>query len=126
MSERLDLKAILAAVRGAEAGSEKLDREIARALDDPWSPDEDGHFGGYDLMPRRVHYTRSIDAAASLIRRKLAGWSWECSSGSSTARSGNLSHAAWAIVSTLTRSHGAHAPSAAMALVEALLLALTK
>jgi hypothetical protein len=44
-----------------------LDREIATACGIAWSSDEEGQFGGYDIMPRRVRFTASIDAALLLV-----------------------------------------------------------
>ena len=54
-----------------------LARDIAAALDDPWSGDEEGQFGGYGIMPARVRYPSSIDAALGLMERKLVLWNYD-------------------------------------------------
>lgn len=55
----------------ASEGSDALDREIAAACKIEWSPDEDGNFGGYNILPRRCWFTRSLDAALTLVPE---GW----------------------------------------------------
>jgi len=49
------------------AGSEKLDKIVCEFLGVTWSPDEGGQFGGYGIMPRRVHLTRNVGAAIAQI-----------------------------------------------------------
>lgn len=43
-----------------------LDAEIAKVCGVQWSSDEDGNFGGYGIMPRRVRFTESLDSALSI------------------------------------------------------------
>lgn len=74
MADEETIPALLDRGRAATGPDTKLDRDIATALNDPWSNDEEGNFGGYDLMPQRVAYTASIDAAVALSGRKLPGW----------------------------------------------------
>lgn len=71
----------------ASEGSEALDREIAEKCRVGWSSDEGGAFGGYDLMPRRVWFTQSFDAALSLLPPRFTwaagdfdddGFPWAC------------------------------------------------
>lgn len=61
------LPRLIARLEKARAGSDGLDRAIATALKRRWSADEDGQFGGYDLLPQRCWYTRSVDAALTLV-----------------------------------------------------------
>ena len=58
---------LVGALESAKGGSDALDREIARQLGITWSPDEDGNWGGYGLLPARCHFTRSAGAALSLL-----------------------------------------------------------
>lgn len=57
-----------------EEPSDALDRAIAAACKIRWSSDEDGQFGGYNLLPRRVWFTRSLDAAVTLVPEKWTAW----------------------------------------------------
>jgi hypothetical protein len=54
-------------------GFSLLDKAIATACNVPWSPDEDGNFGGYGILPRRCHFTRSLDAALTLVPEGYSG-----------------------------------------------------
>lgn len=65
MTDHTDL---IAELEAAPEGGDKLDRAIAIAANISWSPDEGGQFGGYGLLPRRVWFSRSLDAARSLIQ----------------------------------------------------------
>jgi hypothetical protein len=47
-------------------GAEAADKEVAKHCGIAWSPDEDGNFGGYGILPKRCHFTRSLDAALTL------------------------------------------------------------
>lgn len=60
-------------LEAATGSSRELDREIAEVCGIKWSSDEEGQFGGYGLMPRRVWFTQSIDAAIQLVPD---GWQW--------------------------------------------------
>jgi len=62
---------LIAKLEAAPNGSDKLDREIAMVCDIKWSPEEDGNFGGYDLLPRRCYFTSSLDAALTLVPEGL-------------------------------------------------------
>ncbi len=62
---------LIAEIEAATEGSEKLDRAIAIAANIPWSSDEGGQFGGYGLLPHRVWFSRSLDAAMTLVPE---GW----------------------------------------------------
>ena len=68
MSELIDV------LEKAAEGSEPLDRELATLCNAAWSPDEDGQFGGYNILPRRCRFTRSLDAALTLVPAD-ANWS---------------------------------------------------
>lgn len=58
---------LIAKLESASEGSEALDREIADFCGIKWSPDEDGNFGGYNLLPRRCWFTRLLDAGMTLV-----------------------------------------------------------
>lgn len=68
-----DLDDLIARLEAATEGSDELDREIATACGIAWSPDEDGNFGGYNILPRRCKFSRSLDAALTLVPE---GWEW--------------------------------------------------
>ena len=55
--------ALIAQLREASEGSERFDREIAAACGIAWSPDEDGNFGCYGILPRRTVYSRTASVA---------------------------------------------------------------
>jgi hypothetical protein len=55
----------------ATGADDKLNRDIASACGITWSSDEDGNFGGYNIAPRRINFTGSIDAALTLVPE---GW----------------------------------------------------
>ncbi len=57
------MKALIERLEAATEGSEDDDRLVCRELGIVWSSDEDGQFGGYGIMPRRVWVTRSMEAA---------------------------------------------------------------
>lgn len=56
------MKSLIAKLEQASEGSDELDREIAEKCGIQWSPDEDGQFGGYNILPRRCHFSRSLDS----------------------------------------------------------------
>lgn len=60
-------------LRAAKIGNNVLDREVAEEFGIQWSPDEEGNFGGYNILPRRCWFTRKLDAAFVLIPK---GWAW--------------------------------------------------
>ena len=62
-----DFNPLFAALGNAEVGTEALDRQVAAACEVQWSPDEGGQFGGYNILPARCHFTRSLDAALTLV-----------------------------------------------------------
>jgi hypothetical protein len=63
----IDVAALIDRLRAATAGDGALDRDFAAACGIAWSPDEDGQFGGYGLLPRRCHFTRSLSAVARVV-----------------------------------------------------------
>ena len=67
----MTLAALIAKLEAAPEGSDALDREIATVCGIEWSPDEDGQFGGYNILPRRCRFTSSLDAALTLVPE---GW----------------------------------------------------
>lgn len=73
----MTLQELIAALEEAADGSDALDRAIAKACNIPWSSDEGGQFGGYGLLPSRVWFTRSLDAALTLL--PAPDWEWELS-----------------------------------------------
>lgn len=54
-------------LEAATEGNEAFDRAIAKECGVAWSSDEDGQFGGYGILPRRCWFTRSLDAALTLV-----------------------------------------------------------
>jgi hypothetical protein len=58
---------LITALEAAPVGIDILDRAIATHCQIFWDPSEDGNFGGYNIMPKRCHFTRSIDAALMLV-----------------------------------------------------------
>ena len=64
---------LIAALEKCTTGTEALDREIAAIAGVKWSSDEDGNFGGYNILPRRCHFSRSRDAMLPRAERLL--WS---------------------------------------------------
>jgi len=68
-----DLTALIERLESATEGSRELDADVARVCGIEWSHDENGNYGPYDIMPMRVFFTRSIDAAVSLVPE---GWGW--------------------------------------------------
>ena len=64
-TDRARLITELRAIRSK--GDEKLDRRICEIFEIPWSSDEGGNFGGYNILPRRCRFTRSVEAAMSRI-----------------------------------------------------------
>lgn len=67
---------IIENLKNCDKPAEAIDKEVCALLDIGWSPDEDGQFGGYGIMPDRVRFTSSIDATVSLIEKALPGWRW--------------------------------------------------
>lgn len=67
-------QALIEKLEAARDGGRELDAEIARECGIDWSPDEGGNYGPYGIMPARVHFTRSLDAALTLL---LPGWRLE-------------------------------------------------
>ncbi len=57
------MKDLITRLEAAESGSDALDREIVTTVGIEWSADEEGRWGGYNILPRRCHFTRSLDAA---------------------------------------------------------------
>jgi hypothetical protein len=70
------VKELIERLEAAPGPDRELDRAIAAACCITWSADEDGNFGGYGLMPRRVHFTGSLDAAMTLLP-STQNWSLE-------------------------------------------------
>lgn len=58
-------------VEKLSAADRLVDAEIAHECGIKWSSDEDGNFGGYMIMPRRVHFTSSLDAAMTLVPKEM-------------------------------------------------------
>lgn len=75
MSEEHDPDALVGRLRD-EAPSRRADEDICRVWGISWSNDEEGQFGGYNIMPKRVAYTRSLDAAVQLVALKAPGVDW--------------------------------------------------
>lgn len=71
-----EISTLIKVLEDAMRGSDVLDKLIARACCIQWSPDEDGQFGGYGIMPRRVRFTTSIEAAFTLVPADAS--SWDC------------------------------------------------
>lgn len=71
--ELREIDDLIARLEKATGPDRQLDRDIATALKISWSSDEDGNFGGYNIMPRRCHFTESVDAAITLVPE---GWGW--------------------------------------------------
>lgn len=67
MVDAIDMQKLIAEMETAAVGSDKLDREICSALDIEWSADEGGNYGPYNILPGRCHFTRSVDAATTLV-----------------------------------------------------------
>lgn len=65
---------IIERLRMAMEGSRELDAMVAEALGVAWSPDEDGNYGPYGIMPRRVQFTRSLDAITAEIKARGGEW----------------------------------------------------
>ena len=63
-----DLEHLAARVRAEEPNS-RLDEDIAIMIGMPYDYDEEGQFGGYRIFPRRLRFTRSVDAALLLAER---------------------------------------------------------
>ena len=61
------MDSLISKLEAATEGSDALDREIAAACKIEWSPDEDGNFGGYNILPKRCWFSRSLDAALTLV-----------------------------------------------------------
>lgn len=62
-----DLLALADRVKNLTGPSDAIDREIANALGVKWSTDDDGNFGGYNITPRHIRFTASLDAAMTLV-----------------------------------------------------------
>ena len=58
---------IIEKLEAATEGSRELDEAICKKLKIKWSPDEGGNYGAYNMLPKRVWFTRITDAAMSLI-----------------------------------------------------------
>jgi hypothetical protein len=67
----IDVDDLIDRLRKATAGDGALDRDFAAACGIAWSPDEDGQYAGYGLLPRRCHFTRSLSAAARVVPSHL-------------------------------------------------------
>lgn len=85
MTDTAQLERIVERLQRAAGPDRDIDAAICKACNIPWSSDEEGNFGGYGIMPRRVKFTSSIDAARTLVPegwyvRKLNQFSdgWYC------------------------------------------------
>lgn len=65
---------LLARLREATEGSDALDHEIAAAVGRPIDYEADGNYGPYRIVPSKKRFSRSLDAALTLL-----GDGWEYS-----------------------------------------------
>lgn len=63
----MNLTALIERIEKLRGPDREVDAEIARACGIAWSSDEYGQFGGYGIMPARVRFTASVDAALTLV-----------------------------------------------------------
>lgn len=122
-----DLPTLLERVRGATEGSRELDFWIEVLIADPNPTDDidklraDIELVGYDEMFVSAAYSNSLDAALSLVERKLPGWQVDLSIDQRWTACG-LSKVF--NTKTFEPDFKARAPTAPLALITALLQAL--
>ena len=138
MSQHADLDALIAKVEGAKEGDEVLDLAIFLALhpDDETVAKWAGTFAAMDdaalvhwasRFLDLPHYTSSLDAIVKLVEAKLPGWSWQIRDQKESSFPRHIGANAWLITPADGRRMGdavASAPTPALALCLALLLAL--
>lgn len=69
-----DLDKLIADLEAATEGSEALDLRIAIAIGQPAQCEAEGQFGGYQILPSFQRFTRSVDAALTLLPK---GYGWQ-------------------------------------------------
>lgn len=77
MTDLMQLEKLVEMIKVATGPDDALDREVAAALLGVSCPsDEGGNSGGYNLTPRRIKFTSSLNACDTLRERLFPGSEW--------------------------------------------------